>query len=68
MDTVIKGSDLTIGIDIGGTKISAGVVDSSGNIIDSSKCSSALVDQHLLMKNLNDQDTPTSRNLMLVYL
>ena len=39
MNTVIKGSDLTIGIDIGGTKISAGVVDSSGNIIDSSKCS-----------------------------
>ena len=39
MNTVIEGSDLTIGIDIGGTKISAGVVDSSGNIIDSSKCS-----------------------------
>ena len=39
MNTVIKGSDLTIGIDIGGTKISAGVVDSSGNLIDSSKCS-----------------------------
>ena len=39
MNTVIKGSDLTIGIDIGGTKISAGVVDSSGNLLDSSKCS-----------------------------
>ncbi len=39
MNTVINGSDLTIGIDIGGTKISAGVVDSSGNLIDSSKCS-----------------------------
>ena len=39
MNTVIKGSDLTIGIDIGGTKISAGVVDSSGNLIDSSRCS-----------------------------
>ena len=39
MNTVIKGSDLTIGIDIGGTKISTGVVDSSGNLIDSSKCS-----------------------------
>ena len=39
MNTVIKGSDLIIGIDIGGTKISAGVVDSSGNLIDSSKCS-----------------------------
>jgi len=39
LNTVIKGSDLTIGIDIGGTKISAGVVDSSGNLIDSSKCS-----------------------------
>ena len=39
MNTVIKGSDLTIGIDIGGTKISVGVVDSSGNLIDSSKCS-----------------------------
>jgi len=38
LNTVIKGSDLTIGIDIGGTKISAGVVDSSGNLIDSSKC------------------------------
>ena len=39
MDAVIKSSDLTIGIDIGGTKISAGVVDSSGNLIDSSRCS-----------------------------
>jgi len=39
LNTVIKGSDLTIGIDIGGTKISVGVVDSSGNLIDSSKCS-----------------------------
>ena len=39
MNTVIKGSDLTIGIDIGGTKISVGVVDSSGNLIDSSRCS-----------------------------
>jgi glucokinase len=39
LNTVIKVSDLTIGIDIGGTKISAGVVDSSGNLIDSSKCS-----------------------------
>jgi glucokinase len=39
LNTVINGSDLTIGIDIGGTKISAGVVDSSGNLIDSSKCS-----------------------------
>jgi len=39
LNTVIKGSDLTIGIDIGGTKISSGVVDSSGNLIDSSKCS-----------------------------
>lgn len=39
MNTAIKGSDLTIGIDIGGTKISAGVVDSSGNLIDSSRCS-----------------------------
>ena len=39
MNTVIKSSDLTIGIDIGGTKISAGVVDSSGNLIDSSRCS-----------------------------
>lgn len=39
MDAVIKSSDLTIGIDIGGTKISVGVVDSSGNLIDSSKCS-----------------------------
>jgi glucokinase len=39
LNTVIKGSDLTIGIDIGGTKISAGVVDSSGNLIDSSRCS-----------------------------
>ena len=39
MDAVIKSSDLTIGIDIGGTKISAGVVDSSGNIIDSSRIS-----------------------------
>ena len=37
MNTVIKSSDLTIGIDIGGTKISAGVVDSSGNLIDSSR-------------------------------
>lgn len=35
MNTVIKSSDLTIGIDIGGTKISAGVVDSSGNLINS---------------------------------
>ena len=42
MNTVIKGSDLTIGIDIGGTKISAGVVDSSGNLIDSSRCSTPL--------------------------
>ncbi len=39
MNTVIKNSDLTIGIDIGGTKISAGVVDSSGNLIDSSRIS-----------------------------
>ena len=39
MNTVIRSSDLTIGIDIGGTKISAGVVDSSGNLIDSSRCS-----------------------------
>ena len=39
MNTVIKSSDLTIGIDIGGTKISAGVVDSSGNLIDSSRIS-----------------------------
>jgi glucokinase len=39
LNTVIKGSDLTIGIDIGGTKISAGVADSSGNLIDSSRCS-----------------------------
>ena len=39
MNTVIKSSDLTIGIDIGGTKISAGVVDSSGNIIDSLRIS-----------------------------
>jgi len=39
LDAVIKSSDLTIGIDIGGTKISAGVVDSSGNIIDSSRIS-----------------------------
>ena len=39
MDAVIKSSDLTIGIDIGGTKISAGVVDSSGNLIDSSRIS-----------------------------
>jgi glucokinase len=37
LNTVIKSSDLTIGIDIGGTKISAGVVDSSGNLIDSSR-------------------------------
>ena len=36
---MIKSSDLTIGIDIGGTKISVGVVDSSGNLIDSSRCS-----------------------------
>ena len=36
---MIRSSDLTIGIDIGGTKISAGVVDSSGNLIDSSRCS-----------------------------
>ena len=35
MNTVIESSDLTIGIDIGGTKISAGVVDSSGNLINS---------------------------------
>ena len=42
MNTVIKGSDLTIGIDICGTKISAGVVDSSGNLIDSSRCSTPL--------------------------
>jgi glucokinase len=39
LDAVIKSSDLTIGIDIGGTKISVGVVDSSGNLIDSLKCS-----------------------------
>lgn len=39
MSTIIKSSELTIGIDIGGTKISAGVVDSSGNLIESSKCS-----------------------------
>ena len=39
MNTVIRSSDLTIGIDIGGTKISAGVVDSSGNLIDASRCS-----------------------------
>ena len=39
MNTVIKSSDLTIGIDIGGTKISVGVVDSSGNIIDTSRIS-----------------------------
>jgi len=39
LNTVIKSSDLTIGIDIGGTKISAGVVDSSGNLIDSSRIS-----------------------------
>ncbi len=42
MNPVIKGSELTIGIDIGGTKISAGVVDSSGNLIDSSRCSTPL--------------------------
>jgi len=42
LNTLIKGSDLTIGIDIGGTKISAGVVDSSGNLIDSSRCSTPL--------------------------
>jgi glucokinase len=39
LNTVIKSSDLTIGIDIGGTKISAGVVDSSGNLINSSRIS-----------------------------
>jgi len=39
LNTVIKSSDLTIGIDIGGTKISVGVVDSSGNIIDTSRIS-----------------------------
>jgi glucokinase len=33
----ISSSALTIGVDIGGTKVSAGVVDSDGNIISSDR-------------------------------
>jgi glucokinase len=38
----IPSSVLTIGVDIGGTKVSAGVVDSSGNIIASDRRSTPL--------------------------
>ena len=37
MSTTIASSALTIGIDIGGTKVLGGVVDSNGQIIESSR-------------------------------
>jgi len=37
LSTAIASSALTIGIDIGGTKISGGIVDSNGNVIDSAR-------------------------------
>ena len=37
MSTTINSSALTIGIDIGGTKVLGGVVDSTGKIIDSAR-------------------------------
>ena len=37
MSSLIPSSALTIGIDIGGTKVLGGVVDSSGKIIDSAR-------------------------------
>lgn len=37
MSNTINSSELTIGIDIGGTKVLGGVVDSSGKIIDSAR-------------------------------
>ncbi|MEY3133742.1 MAG: hypothetical protein RIT49_400 [Actinomycetota bacterium] len=42
MSVKIPSSVLTIGVDIGGTKVSAGVVDSSGNIIASDRRSTPL--------------------------
>jgi glucokinase len=54
LNTVIKGSDLTIGIDIGGTKISVGVVDSSGNLIDSSRCSTPTEGGKELISSVNN--------------
>ena len=37
MSNAISSSELTIGIDIGGTKVLGGVVDSTGKIIDSAR-------------------------------
>ena len=37
MGSAISSTELTIGIDIGGTKVLGGVVDSTGNIIDSAR-------------------------------
>ena len=37
MSAQIPSSDLTIGIDIGGTKVLGGVVDSAGKVIDSAR-------------------------------
>jgi len=47
-------SDLTVGVDVGGTKIAAGVVDEDGKLIASTRRETPATDTHLVLEGIAD--------------
>ena len=47
-------SDLTVGVDVGGTKIAAGVVDEDGKLIASTRRETPATDTHMVLEAIGD--------------
>lgn len=47
-------SELTVGVDVGGTKIAAGVVDEAGKLIASTRRETPATDTHLVLEAIGD--------------
>ena len=47
-------SGLTVGVDVGGTKIAAGVVDEAGKLIASTRRETPATDTHLVLEAIAD--------------
>jgi glucokinase len=47
-------SDLTVGVDVGGTKIAAGVVDADGKLIASTRRETPATDTHMVLEAIGD--------------
>jgi glucokinase len=47
-------SDLTIGVDVGGTKIAAGVVDEDGKLLGSTRRETPATDTHMVLEAIGD--------------